>query len=302
MDNTKKHAYLIMAHNNFYILERLLKLLDDERNDIYLHVDKKAKQFDSEMIKKIVKKSNIYIVHRMKVNWGAFSMVRCELLLLEQATNNGKYEYYHLLSGIDLPLKTQDYIHEFMNQNQGKIFLHFAGEKIEKQNNIISRVSRYYFMQEYMKHKNKVIRKASIKLKNVLDKIQIKLKTDRTKKIGKDIKTGAQWFSITDECARYILKNKKYINKHFKFTYCPDELFIQTLIYNTKFMDKLYYNKMDDNYISCMRKIDWTRGCPYVYKREDFDELVHSDYLFARKFSTDIDKEIVDLIYKYLKK
>lgn len=32
----KKHAYLIIAHNNWKILERLLILLDDNRNDIYL--------------------------------------------------------------------------------------------------------------------------------------------------------------------------------------------------------------------------------------------------------------------------
>ena len=48
----KKHAYLILAHNNFYCLERLLKLLDDERNDIFLHVDKKVKNFDSDEIYK----------------------------------------------------------------------------------------------------------------------------------------------------------------------------------------------------------------------------------------------------------
>ena len=39
----KKHAYLIMAHNNPYILKKLLNLIDDKRNDIYLHIDKKSK-------------------------------------------------------------------------------------------------------------------------------------------------------------------------------------------------------------------------------------------------------------------
>lgn len=38
----KKHAYLIIAHNNWKILERLLILLDDNRNDIYLHIDRKS--------------------------------------------------------------------------------------------------------------------------------------------------------------------------------------------------------------------------------------------------------------------
>ena len=41
-----KHAYLIIAHNNFYILEKLIKLIDDKRNDIYIHIDKKIRNFD----------------------------------------------------------------------------------------------------------------------------------------------------------------------------------------------------------------------------------------------------------------
>ena len=42
----KKHAYLIMAHNNWKILEKLLILLDDKRNDIYLHIDLKSDFID----------------------------------------------------------------------------------------------------------------------------------------------------------------------------------------------------------------------------------------------------------------
>lgn len=35
-----KHAFLIMAHNEYDILNKLLLLLDDERNDIFIHYDK----------------------------------------------------------------------------------------------------------------------------------------------------------------------------------------------------------------------------------------------------------------------
>lgn len=38
----EKHAYLIIAHDNWKILEKLLILLDDKRNDIYLHIDRKS--------------------------------------------------------------------------------------------------------------------------------------------------------------------------------------------------------------------------------------------------------------------
>ncbi len=37
-----RHAFLILAHNEFQILRILLSMLDDERNDIYLHIDKKS--------------------------------------------------------------------------------------------------------------------------------------------------------------------------------------------------------------------------------------------------------------------
>ena len=57
----EKHAYLIVAHNNFYILERLVKLLDYEFNDIYIHIDKKVKDFRFNYFKNIVTKSKIFL-------------------------------------------------------------------------------------------------------------------------------------------------------------------------------------------------------------------------------------------------
>lgn len=37
-----KFAYLIIAHTRFDQVEKLLKLLDDERNDLYIHIDQKV--------------------------------------------------------------------------------------------------------------------------------------------------------------------------------------------------------------------------------------------------------------------
>ena len=35
-----KHAYLILAHHEFGLLQTLIDCLDDVRNDIYVHIDK----------------------------------------------------------------------------------------------------------------------------------------------------------------------------------------------------------------------------------------------------------------------
>ena len=37
-----KHAYLILAHNEFWLLQTLIGCLDDPRNDIYVHIDQKV--------------------------------------------------------------------------------------------------------------------------------------------------------------------------------------------------------------------------------------------------------------------
>ena len=37
-----KHAFLIMAHGSLPLLRVLLSMLDDERNDIFLHIDRKC--------------------------------------------------------------------------------------------------------------------------------------------------------------------------------------------------------------------------------------------------------------------
>ena len=55
------------------------------------------------------------------------------------------------------------------------------------------------------------------------------------------------------------------------------------------------------DYMSCLRYIDWKRGNPYVFCNEDFEDLVNSPYLFARKFDLNVDAQIVFRIYNHLK-
>lgn len=42
-----KHAYLIIAHSEYPILQILLSMLDEYGNDVYLHIDKRAQSSSS---------------------------------------------------------------------------------------------------------------------------------------------------------------------------------------------------------------------------------------------------------------
>lgn len=288
-----RHAYLIIAHHQFELLKKLIMLLDDKRNDIYIHVDKNAKNFDKDLLYQAAEFSKIYFVKRVKIAWGGYSQIKCELELLKSAVK-GNYQYYHLISGVDLPIKTNDEIHAFFDENNGSEFIHFDSEEVDK--SVFDRLNIYHFLQEH--RKNRILNK----LEDKFLYIQRRLKINRLKKEDLLIQKGANWFSITDKLAKYVVSRERQIQSLFRYSICCDEVFLQTLIVNSDYEQNLYIKEKNDNYIGCMRYIDWKRGNPYVFKKDDYDKLIDSPYLFARKFDLDIDSDIVQKIFNTLLK
>ena len=130
---------------------------------------------------------------------------------------------------------------------------------------------------------------------------QLLLHIDRTKKHPDfQVRYGSQWVSITDELVQYILSQEALINDVFRYTNCADELFIQSLVYNSEFRNSLYDGYYDDDVHANMRLIDMKKrgnnGNPYTWRDSDWNEIQSSDCLFARKFSIDVDKEIVEKV------
>lgn len=291
-----KHAYLIMAHNNFYVLEKLIRLLDDNKNDIYIHIDKKVKNFNFQYYKDILRYSNIIFIDRINVGWGAFSGIRAELNLYKAAVTKG-YMYYHLISGVDLPIKSQYYIHKFFEEHEGMEFLTYLKPEFAQKQKIIERVNKFYFLQQFGRNSNiaKVVN-------NLLIKIQERIKIKRYNNEF-PICYGANWCSLTHEAVKCIISKEKWIIKTFKYTQCCDEVYKQTILVNIpRFKEKLYRYKYNEAHISYnMRHVDWKRGGPYIFKSSDYKELIDMPSLFARKFDENVDKKIIDMIYERLK-
>lgn len=276
------HAYLIIAHAQFDLLENLLKCIDDARNDIYIHIDSHSK-LDIGRIEKILQNSRVEFVPRIHIKWGGFDMVRCEYMLLEAAVESGhKYDYVHLISGADLPLKNQDEIHSYFDSHAGEEFVHFGA--LEPKEKELERVRYYHFASGRRNIFNRLITKAETVIQRALGINRIK---------GKKIQRGSQWFSVTGEFAKYLVSQKSFVFRQFKHTYIPDEFFVQTVMINSDFAKNLHSKKFDDDHEACARYIDWTRGHPYTFRSEDYDELMSSGALFARKFSIVEDDKIV---------
>ncbi len=78
--------------------------------------------------------------------------------------------------------------------------------------------------------------------------------------------------------------------KHFSYSLCPDELFLQTIILNSPFATNVINN-------NC-RYTEWDQSSahPRILTVADFDKISSADKLFARKFDPTLDAAILDLI------
>lgn len=289
----KKHAYLIMAHTQPELLKKLVGLLDDEKNDIYLHIDSKAINFPMEEIRSEIKKANCLFTERTDVTWGSYSQINCEMVLLKEAVKT-EHQYYHLLSGMDLPIKSQDEIHAFFEKYNG---LEFVDEDLPQISEAaLSRV----------KYRHKFFGKAG-SMKDILGALETKgqkfLGVDRTKKYGNIVfQKGRNWFSITHGLAKRVVEKESWIQEVFGQTVCGDELFLQTVARNSEFASKICNpNTMPE--VPDTRYIDWNRGNnnnPYIFRIEDFQELKSAPGIFARKFDLNVDSDIVEKLCEEL--
>lgn len=292
-----RHAFLIIAHNNWWQLKQLIQLLDAENHDIYVHIDKKSKSFSEKDFSNLTAESKVYFFQKYEVFWGGFSQVQVELFLFEKAYQQ-KYDYYHLVSGVDLPLKSNRKIDTFFEKNQGKEFILYDNEKLLNDPEISRRTKYYHYLQNYR-------RRYSQKWKNDFFTfceraslvMQIVLHVNRVKKLDWTVKYGSNWVSITNDLVAELLKQKEKITKVFSCTNCADELFVQTVAYNCGFKDRIYCP--EDGMTENVRLIDWTRGKngnPYTFRNQDYQSLKTNKNLFARKFSESVDKEIIQRI------
>lgn len=275
-----KHAYLIIAHNEFEHLQRLISALDDERNDIYVHIDRKVKQLP----KLHVTKSKLTVLdRRIDVRWGTRSQIRVEYALFEAATSEGKYEYYHLISGTHFPLKTQNEIHKWFEKHIGRSVL-ASGYRADHE--LRFKLGYYHFFLRWIKSRNRYMAKAS----NLLWRISLRFQRGIIKRNYEyAYEKCPNWISLNHAAVNAVIKVKNQVLRQMRYTFCGDEIFVPAILHNAN----IAYDKSEHLLFADFLDL----ASPIVLKASDFDRLVESGCLFARKFSSE-STSLTDLIEK----
>ncbi len=295
----KKIAFLILAHTDYKQLHRLITALDDERFDLYIHVDKKKNIKDFKFNNINMKYGNLYICSkRYNVVWGDISIVEATLQMYKQAFENYSYCRYVTLSGLDYPIMSNNQLWNILSREKIE---YIGGEKLK--NAEYMRVDWPYFWNNRILFE---VSKHIVGFKPAYWLIHL-IRHGKHKKLeinGKksDIFFSPQWHALSGEFVKYMLntlKNNSNIMGYFKHTFAPDEMLIPTILFNSEFRniaiennypEGTHYNqKCVTHYINYEPQVEVFNECKY-------EDIKNSRKMFTRKVRSGESDKLCELL------
>lgn len=287
-----KKAYIIIAHKNPKQLYRLISRLNDGISNFFIHIDKRVEISEFEICLDFGE--IVQFIDRLDSKWGGWGVVQATINALKLIKNSSaKFERIFLISGQDYPIKSNEYINDFLLKSPYAVFMdYFPIPNHEKwpggDRGGWYRVDKYYIgLKWYEFFVSKSLNLLSTYIPFLRRKIPFGMKPY----------TGSQWWSIDMYALDYILdydaKNPKYRTFH-QFTFVPDELFFHMIIANST--DERLLKSVENNNKRLMIWEKPNSAHPNTLGKSDLDTILSSDHLFARKFDEKSDADILDLI------
>lgn len=294
-------VYIIQAHKNPHQLKRLIEKIDSENAFFYVHIDLKS---DIKEFKSVIQKPNVFFIEeRVDCIWGDFSQVAATLNLIEIVLKKHANGMCIFLSGQDYPIKPIDAITDFLSKNSDKNFIDIREiAKMWDKKECKKRTRRYRYNFSNERGDFAILTPRMRFLKLVFKKkipLSLFIKSFIPRQLDMKFYGGSNWwafnFDTLNKIHRYIDDNKKKLYGHFIYTHCADEIFFHTII--------KHLIKNDDTIVldDTITYVNWSRkNCPLpvTFNQDDYEELATQPEvkLFARKFDTDYDGVILDIL------
>ena len=292
-------AYIISAYKYPQQLVRLISRLNTSTAYFFVHIDKKAE--DSvyvEALRELGNLGNVYFLKRHRCYWGGFGHVQASLKGIAEIFKRGlAVDYIILLTGQDYPIRTNEEISTFLKQSNGNSYMQFVSLPCESWPGANGRMESWnisLFGRQIILPSDSINLSWLRSFRNwpvvILNAVLPKRREfpKGFKKFG-----GASYWCFSYECARYVndfVKTHRSFVNYFKYVHVPDEHFFQTLLLNSKLKDTIINSDLHYK--------DWSelKPNPAILGVKDLEALTNSTKLFARKFDSNVDFEILDLI------
>lgn len=291
-----QQAVLITAYKNIRHLVEIIDFLNNSNFIYFIHIDKKSIINDKDILF-LSQKENVRVIDRhYKINWGGINHLKAILRILKEAFRDNDIEYFHLITGHDFPIKSAGYITSFLENNKGKEFMEVNKLPYAKWpgNGGIERLTLYNLYDE-VDGRNGLGRR----IINNLNKVQKRLGIKRGFNEGfPPLYGGSTYWTLSRNAIGYVFdymdNNPQYL-KRFKYSFCSEEMFFQTLLCNSHFKENIVNNNL--------RYIIWEQrngNFPANLDNSDFESIINSDALFGRKFEYPVSEGLLLKLKSYL--
>ena len=283
-------AYIILAHQLFPQLSRLVASLQSSSAHFFVHVDRRASRRFADFAQtedgsSLLSNPSVTMVEpREKVVWGGFRMVEAGLRACEMALRMPSVQRFKLLSGQDYPLKSTGEIEAFLLSSPGVSYL--TGERVT--GGWLMVLARYRWFIDHVR-----VWKPALML------LVLQMKLGLARKIPEELELhkGSMWWALSRQAVEYVhdaLRERAGLKPYFRYAGIPDETMYPSLLLSPSFNGRV----VQDNLLFEV----WERpGDPHprILGKGDLEQMLNSSKLFARKFDERVDGEVLDLIDRY---
>lgn len=295
--------YLILAHKNPLQLSRMIERLDDGASKFFIHLDAKT---PIEPFAACLEGAHIrFIDKRERCVWGDFSIVQATIRLMEAASE--EQGIFILMSGQDYPIQSQGYINDFLERNKDFDFIEIEPlEEKWKPKMVKDKLEHYHILHSEERGNSNCyapfrhcsvfqkLRTLMHLLKGRLSQKNFRLLCSLPKRVAPFERqyAGSQFWAFSERTfyavLNYIREHKAALEGYYKYTSSPDEIYFHSVLMDLVAKDSTIKLKEQITYVNYFRKNN-------VFITEDFEKLTSAKgKLFARKFDTDIDIEILN--------
>lgn len=298
-------AYCISAFNDAPHLARLVRALDGEEVEFFVHIDRKV---DAGPFQKACAAPNVHFLsdkQRVRVYWGTYAQVVFQMRLIRAALDSPRRnDFVFMISGQDYPLWPNRRIREFLQEHEGESQL--AGICLDS-NEVAERNKRIYRLVRPQLDWAWLSAKWNDKLSLLVRKV---LKLCRCRQPLHLTVDGAEWrlykgsdyFCLTRQLAQYVFEQwstHHEIQRYFSHSFAPSETCIHTIAFNSPehsrhcLLTQGAYRSLAT--LTPLHCIDY-EPVIRVWRSGDFDRLAASGKMFGRKFTTAESTALLDAI------
>ena len=271
-----KIAFILLCHKDPEAIIKQVERLTAVGDYVAIHFDASANPAHFAKIEEALggNPNVAFAVKRIKCGWGEWSLVQATLYAVEAAVDKfPRATHFYMLSGDCQPIKTADYIHEYLDNNDCDFvesFDYFESDWIKTGMKEERLIYRHFFNERTQKWR-------------FYTSFEIQKRLGLTREIPEDlqIQIGSQWWCLRRRTIEAILdftRARKDVMRFFRTTWIPDETFFQTLVRHL-----IPEKEIRTRTLTFLMFTDY--GMPLTFYNDHYDLLLSQDYLFARKVS-----------------